>query len=306
MLLFVLLLALSCTATASLANSKLQTLELSDLLQGRRLDVFSAALATTGVMAIHSTDFEYSQALEMVCRCKDTLWQLGDTRKTLLQDGETTRTTLATATVGTTPLPLPDNLDRVCHIEGVGMHLEHLRDQLATAANAFVMALDRLINAGTTAATTPHPLLESIHGGSYSSVASIVNASTHLEHFHVYSKPALTATRGVETETSSLDWHVDAGLFLAFAPGHNCNGGTDASLYVDNSPVIFPPNTLAVMLGTGAEHWLQTDVALRATRHAVKMHPGDDRAWYGMSTCFAFRCEFSFSCFVVNPHHFSF
>jgi len=172
------------------------------------------------------------------------------------------------------------------------MNLEHLRDQLATAANAFVMALDRLINAGTTAATTPHPLLESIHGGSYSSVASIVNASTHLEHFHVYSKPALNATRGVETETSSLDWHVDAGLFLAFAPGHNCNGGIDASLYVDNSPVIFPPNTLAVMLGTGAEHWLQTGVALRATRHAVKMHPGDDRAWYGMSTCFAFRCDF--------------
>ena len=113
-----------------------------------------------------------------------------------------------------------------------------------------------------------------------------MDASTHLEHFHVYSKAGDTEEQAPD---EALDSHTDAGLFLAFAPAHNCHGGVDSSLFVDGSPVTFPANSVVIMLGAGAEHWLLTDLPLRATHHAVKMRPGDQRAWYGMSKSMHFR-----------------
>lgn len=268
---------------------KVDTFELSDLLSGKRLGDLRAVLTSTGLLAVHSPEFSTSCALEMLCRCKDNLWQLDDGKKlrndmleghTVMQDGATIRNTLATATVGTTPLPLPENLSTVCNGEGAE-ELESLRDQVAKASNAFVQALDRLLyqsSSTTTASTSTSSLLRNEHGGTYSSVASIVKAAIHLEHFHVYTN----TNDAIKDDDTALDLHTDAGLFLAFAPGHPCDGGEDSAFYVNGSPVAFPPNTIAIMLGTGAEHWLQTDLELRATHHAVKMRPGH-RAWYGMS-----------------------
>jgi hypothetical protein len=234
------------------------------------LDDFAEALSTSGLLAIHSNDFDTS-ALEIVCQKS---WEVS----VLLPDGVTTRTTLATATVGTTPLPLLLDADHHDNDSSLSS-LEGLRDVVSTASNAFVQALDRLL-------LSDKAILQTSRGVTYSSVSSIVKASVHLEHFHLYSNAE--SREGEEdnarTDSSVLDWHTDAGLFLAFVPGINCNGdSSDTSLWVDGSPVTFPPNTIGIMLGSGAEHWLHTTVPLRATRHAVKMRPGDLRAWYGMS-----------------------
>ncbi len=133
------------------------------------------------------------------------------------------------------------------------------------------------------------------------------------------------------TTYNTLDWHTDGGLFLAFIPGTSCHNtrnhdddDDENNNYNDNDSfrimkkdihthieremrVVFPqPRSsnsnndtndtneiiVAIMMGTGAEHWLHTPTSLklRATRHAVKMKGGDVRAWYGMSKFFVLFC----------------
>jgi hypothetical protein len=153
------------------------------------------------------------------------------------------------------------------------------------------------------------------HQRDYYSVSSIVDDSVNLEHFHVYSKK----TKEQETASSvdavidhALDWHTDGGLFLAFLPAESCNHdvGTTSIIPQDDSfrikkfhdpnnsessftevRAVFPAQEqqdgeviVAIMLGEGAEKWLNTpdSLKLRATRHAVKMKSGERRAWYGM------------------------
>ena len=299
--------------TADVKSKQVVTFELTDLLFERRLDDLAATLASTGLLAIHSDNFSSnSDALETLCRCKQELWEQsesvnnshGSVQRHMLHDGATIRTTLATATMGTIPLPLSENSHSICKERQD--ELEALRDQVAIASHAFVKSWDRLLHRSTITKTTssttsstksgvPDPstlLLRNLQGGAYSSIASIINASIHLEHFHIYTKEHKLPTDNSTTiSTALLDWHMDAGLFLAFAPAQSCHAkGKDLSFYIDNDddnddPVVFPPNTVAIMLGAGAEHWLQTDLPFKATRHAVKqMNAGDDRVWYGMST----------------------
>ena len=308
--------------TANVKSKQIEIFELSDLLSGRRLDDLATTLVTTGLLAVHSLDFaSNSIALEKLCLCKQELWEQsqsansnnkkknkwtddsnGGIQRHILHDGVTVRTTLATATMGTIPLPLSKNPHSICK-EGQD-ELETLRDQVAMASYAFVKNWDRLLHHSTTTTTTTSSsqrgfsnhstlLLRNLQGGAYSSIAAIVNASIHLEHFHIYTKKNTWTTDNVTTpSTALLDWHIDAGLFLAFAPAQSCHAkGKDLLFHIDHDnqddPVDFPPNTVAIMLGAGAEHWLQTDLPFKATRHAVKqMNAGDERVWYGMSTSF--------------------
>ena len=86
---------------------------MTDLLTGRRSDEFATVLATTGLLAI-KIDTEESEgtltqdaALHALCRC-DQLLTVDGTDTAILDDEKTVRKTLATATAGTTPLPLPE------------------------------------------------------------------------------------------------------------------------------------------------------------------------------------------------------
>jgi hypothetical protein len=147
----------------------------------------------------------------------------------------------------------------------------------------------------------------------YHTISSIIEDANHLEHFHVYSKAKhhtstshhKRPTSTVAAVDSALDWHTDGGLFLAFVPGKSCTDNRDVeddSFHVSipsgrgnqhsriEMRAIFPQSindeiVVAIMLGAGAEHWLNTpdNLKLRATQHAVKMKGGDVRAWYGMS-----------------------
>jgi hypothetical protein len=237
-------------------------------------------------------------ALESLCACASVLPSVQGTEHVTLSDGRTTRTTLGSKTIGRQPLPLPESLNQVCGTDAAAA-MEQARDRVALAGDAFQTALDQLLllsKAGRR--SNAQPLMKNYYGWTYSSVQQVTEAANHLEHFHVYSK---YDEQGVTANNESddlpvLEWHTDAGLFLAFLPAQDCGGGAfqaaarDGSFHIldpaddfRSKPVRFDPNSIVVMLGAGAEHWLQTDLELKATRHAVQMRPGQSRAWYGMS-----------------------
>ena len=264
---------------------------LAELRDNLRAEEFASILRTTGLLTIGIPSFDDTlrfDALDGLCHCKNHLLKVDHSDTSILNDGITVRTTIATATVGKTPHPLSANLAEHCGHD-TAMSMEHIRDEVAIAGDAFLSALDVLIDSNKNNNNNNNnnkALLRDSKGRSYNSVASVANAANHLEHFHLYSKMTANA------ESLTLQWHIDAGLFLSFVPAVNCQGGStpsaDASFfYLDedgtNTRAIFPPNSIAIMLGAGAEHWLQSPVPLKATRHAVTMREGDERAWYGMS-----------------------
>lgn len=162
---------------------------------------------------------------------------------------------------------------------------ESMRDMVAWASYAFMKSLDRLLLRNGQA----NILLTTTRNTPFYSISSIVKASQNLEHFHVYSKQEDAGDQANPAESSVLDVHTDAGLFLAFVPGMRCNGADDSSdFYVSVNgslkKAVFPSGSVGIMLGMGAERWLDTPLPLRATRHAVQMEKGQRRAWYGLST----------------------
>ena len=292
---------------------KVPSFTLQELLSNQRSEEFATILRSTGLLTIDtlsSNDVFRRADLDGLCQCEDKLLMVENSDTAILDDGSTVRTTVASATAGNRPRPLPANLAEHCGLD-TATSMEHVRDDVAVAADAFVRALDRLMIGSSDRNDNNLSLLRDSKGRSYDRVASIVKAANHLEHFHVYSKKTAATT-----DQSSLDWHTDAGLFLAFIPALDCRGSTTESAdtsfwYKDEHGIstraVFQPNSIAIMLGAGAEHWLHSPVPLKATRHAVAMHEGDERAWYGMSKC---RQNKSVQQFLIrhctNTHHFYF
>lgn len=290
--LLLLLLALGAHASTLLNHHDVPTFTLEDLT--RRSNDLESALTSTGLIAVKLPDADQfaairTRALGGLCGCssglQDTTTDIEGVQSIVLQDGLTTRTTLATATMGRMPLPLSDDYSKICGSETM-QAMEDLRDYVAVASQAFVQAMDNKMLGGL-----QQPLLTNSHGGSYHTISSIVQASTNLEHFHVYEKEGSVQ----EGETATMGLHTDAGLFLAFVPGRSCHDEEDTSSFwiqtnIDGETrrAKFPEGSVAMMLGAGAENWLGSNNygvknRLRAARHAVNMQPGDNRAWYGMS-----------------------
>jgi len=292
-----------------------------DLFSGRRDADLASTLVTTGLLAIRvpvktgkSSDgqnaiYGRKSPLSGLCECRERIGEIHGGESTLLVDGKTTRSTIATATFGSDrPLSLPTrDIDSICGL-GLANDLEDVRDYVSRAAGgAFVPALDRLLRFSWRNRT----VLPVINGEGYKTVSSVVEDAKHLEHFHVYSKEGSRSSNSEENEYDShvvdtaLDWHTDAGLFLAFLPAVSCADidKPDNSFYIKIPTIdektgkeygkelqaVFPNErddeiVVALMLGAGAEHWLQTPpgLKLRAARHAVRMKSGEERAWYGM------------------------
>lgn len=256
--------------------SGLKVFEVSDLLKGRRSDELKEVLTGTGLLAVNLPQHARADALQGLCSCHSKL----EMESTVLDDGVTQRSTLGTATIGdASPLLLPEEISGNCG-SATADALDSLRDDVAMVSKAFTTALDRFVGQRNT-----EVILETKHNKQYTSVSSIVKESTNLEHFHIYSKAK--THQDTTAKTTTLDMHTDAGLFLAFVPAIHCDDTTlqDQSFFIEGQadPIQFPPNSIAIMLGAGAEHWLNTEFPLKATRHAVKMNPGEERAWYGMS-----------------------
>jgi len=293
-----------------------------------RADDFRQALSTNGLLAVlldeDDTD-EYSSseyandrkiALDGMCSCIDhpEFLKLDQTHELthMMDSSSSARTSVATATVGLDhPLPLPDGMEATCGKE-VLQSMEALRDTVALVSRSFVAALDQSLgnnnNVQKSSSGSYHgsasqkPLLRDEFGTSYDSVADIVKAANHLEHFHVYTNNndinSNSNSNSDSTKTSSTDvawdWHTDAGLFLVFVPAWDCNGdylgnNVDDSFYyrdTDGATVrakFDGGRTAIVMLGQGAQDWLdlqprqppkrqqqQRQPLLKATTHSVR------------------------------------
>ena len=283
-------------------------------------------LTSTGLLAIRlplsSSDRNPSRIVEGLCACAhniDATIPGGD--RILLNDAVTTRSTIATATHGLSqPLALPEKEVSLACGSSVVKGMEETRDTVSrVTSEAFLPALDRLVKRSVMTQTqsgrltSAMSILTKTNGEEYESITTVVEDAVHLEHFHVYSKEEHDnkeedKRRGDAVPVDdALDWHTDAGLFLAFIPGVSCGEVTalveeDSSFRVlipkeiggttimEERVAVFPQTNegeavVAIMLGTGAQHWLDMpdDLNLKATKHAVKMRDGESRVWYGMS-----------------------
>jgi len=307
-------------------------------------------LSTTGLLAVHLEDkharylnhrgatgrpaFQledpnalYSHnrgvALDGLCSCIDHpgFLKLDQTHELTMTGSSTSRTSVATATVGLDhPLPLPKGLEDTCGTDVLDA-MEGLRDVVASVSKAFVSALDEVFIKSDPVTGRPYSdefnprppttLLRDESGKSYESITDIVKVANHLEHFHVY-----THQEG-ESENSSSDfarndvawdWHTDAGLFLVFVPAWVCSGSSDnvddSFYYRDTDGTTVRAKfdggkTAIVMMGQGAQDWLDLrpsknqpqNLLLKATTHSVRWSepeagfegiPRQRRAWYGM------------------------
>jgi hypothetical protein len=319
-LLFLLLLRLWSSAAAAVFGSETMAISIpsftmEELTLGARSQDLLQALRTTGLLSVQVEEttqgddhkdgqpIHRSVAMNGLCHCLESVAAVATSSSdrggvegvdsVVLDDQATRRTTIATATVGTSPLPLASRgvLEENCGL-GTVAAMEVVRDQVAMASDTFVESLDRLHMKDDY--NNDVPLLRDNQGRSYSTLKSVVQSANHLEHFHHYSKES--HGEGVEEYSQddsapSLEWHTDAGLFLAFVPAWDCHssgGKLDTSFWVKlpdgkQVQVNFDPGTVVIMMGAGAEHWLLNSLGLRATRHAVRMSNGDARTWYGMS-----------------------
>jgi hypothetical protein len=238
------------------------------------------------------------------------------------------RTTFATATVSTNlPMRIPfTNLTDSCGIK-VAQAMESLRESVADASTVFISAIDNLLVKSTSFLPSEDetiqrfrgqqgiPLLHTSAGDTFDTLASIVQSSTHLEHFHVYRKYNSTSVPSTATTTADgfsstssnnliLDVHTDAGLFLAFAPGFNCHSDVaesstasswkNSGLYVQDSTrgnlqvssplkrAIFPRNSVGILIGIGMQNWIQTSSPKIST--SSDSHPFGNKKIYFHAT----------------------
>lgn len=141
------------------------------------------------------------------------------------------------------------------------------------------------------------PLLMTEDRFPFSTVAEIVEHGEHLEHFHSYQH---FDERTPASDQHTIDFHLDQGLFLVFAPGRmtHQDASRPASLSTgfmielpDGSPAIVDfddDDDLVILLGDGVNQYINphfSDVeGFRALPHALSLskHSQDQaRVWYG-------------------------
>lgn len=241
-------------------------------------------------------------------------------------------------------LELPTWIDTACRLRNdndigqdgnnsVRDSLEELRDAVAYIVNLFITKLDTELNMAAALANNE----DDTHNFNY--YRQLLERENHLEHFHVYTKKKEgdeqqqehhqlyddnNRNKGNEllldnnnnddsatAMTTTLDYHTDAGFFLAFVPAMDCHtraidnssfhlrhaGKHDGDDKSDSTPV-FDDNDVIIIMGAAAEHWLpphplddnndnnvNMDEKWRkkflAMSHALHLSPGAHRAWYG-------------------------
>ncbi len=231
-----------------------------------------------------------------------------DLQQITLPDG-TLRRTLASASIGfdesdivageewgdlhssTVALELPSWVGDTCGQDAYNA-FEDLRDAMAEVVDLFVSQLDhehRKSSGGKD---------ESERGGQQLSYRQILSDANHLEHFHVYTKrnedrEILQWNGNVRmhgSESSTLDYHTDAGFFLSFVPAMDCltrtTDNTSFFLKGMHEPLSFEEDEVVIMMGAGAQHRLpptskSEENGFLAASHALRLSHGAHRAWYG-------------------------
>jgi len=217
-----------------------------------------STLTQTGMLAI--TDIPElaatrQWALSSVQECLSSEVKHG--AEALLPDG-TVRHTLV----------LKDNILSDC--PQIQPQLRSLRDLVQKASNLIAMALDQ---------SKINVQIEMIDGKTLTSMAQILSQAKQLDHFHLY--------EGNSTAHSvAMDIHLDAGIFIAFVPplwkDHKDDQDSGLLIQLPNGeiePVVLNENTVVIMVGLGAQRFLQ--IPLRPVPHALQVFQGTLRSWYG-------------------------
>ena len=199
-----------------------------------RSEDFRQALSSNGLLAVkldddEDSDFFYPNdrriALDGLCSCVDhpEFLNMDQTHELTLMGSSTSRTSVATATVGLeNPLPLPKGMEETCG-ETVVDAMEGLRDVVASVSKTFVSALDAsVVDNPSNSDKNSQTILRDEYGRSFKSVSEIVDSANHLEHFHVYTNKQAGSSSRISEPATAWDWHTDAGLFLVFVPAWDC------------------------------------------------------------------------------------
>ena len=333
-----LVIAATTTTTSPSSIYQVPTFTLSELSSPKSNNNLKEVLSETGLLAIRVPIHSMNKSpLIELCPYSQKIKSpsISGADQIVLSDKQTIRSTIATASHGMhSPLALPKDeilsAFSVSRTEETSIDsttvvddLEWIRDVVSmTVSEGFVPAVDRILSRSSE--NQKSPLLTKSDGKSYHSMKDIIDDAIHLEHFHVYDKAIQESVSMKESNDKgahALDWHTDAGLFLAFVPAISCpdfvpkdKQQQDNSFHIkvqsstnlnvwEEQKVHFPspqnPNEMivAIMLGSGAEYWLTSNNNnnnndpeekwnFRATQHSVTMAPGQKRVWYGKSTFF--------------------
>eukprot|EP00667_Euglena_gracilis_P005540 EG_transcript_5578 len=300
-------LALSAGLLLSASAFKLPQFSLEDLRSPSPTVVawLQHAISDVGMFAVsgHPSLPEHRTALQELTTCVNGGLTAGHSNEVVLDDA-TLRTTVATATNGSVPQPFAEGLAEKC--PRFVAAAAHLRAAAAATGDAYAQLLDRLgprplfSGPGSSAVAdvparllSPSPSSSAEDAPPEGTFRHAVTAAESLEHFHVFRR---LAGQGAPRAAPTLRMHSDMGLFLVMTPpqyydllsGAPVSAAHGFRLQLPDGRVVkpeFPPDSLLVMNGEGAAHWLKAPGAdwLFAPPHEVVVPEleGLGRAWFG-------------------------
>lgn len=264
-----------------------------DLMSGDHVSTKSTlaeALSTTGMISVTDIpDFQSKQ--EVMASLHGCAVKSKATEAHTFPDG-TRRLTLATHSVpGSGGVQTVDHKSDSNHCAAFDTASMSFRRTVATATQAFA---DRLAEAVSLEQPQGkgEPLLSTATNYPFHTIADVVKAGEHLEHFHSYQKLQ-------ESPEETIELHTDQGLFLAFTPGRliSQDDSTKTELTSgffietkDGSSVeveFTDQDDLVFILGDGVNQYVNDRLSkkpLRAVPHTLLLAPHGEafsRVWYG-------------------------
>ena len=273
-----LVLATLLVSSSDAAYTPIRT-SLKDLQTGKAEDVLRQALFQVGMISITNIFDESHLDLKTLDLLPSCIEHSSDSIEHVFDDG-TIRRTMATHSAGTKASqwnladenPNCQQFKATSQIfrEAVGQVLDTFATELAIALN-----LD-----------ASKSLIQDEYDHGYS-LKRIFDQGDHLEHFHCYYSNSDII--GYPKEETTIEWHTDQGMVLAFTPGL-INGQTTDGFYIqleDGSTEMVQfdqTDDLVLLLGDGVHQYVNGALKspLRALPHAFRMpHSTDPRVWYG-------------------------
>ncbi|KAG7373575.1 hypothetical protein IV203_034306 [Nitzschia inconspicua] len=184
-----------------------------------------SALETVGMVSITDMPTDFKSAKRTLQRYWQDCFQEVSSSSTssiktqFLEDG-TQRSTMATHTLpGGKLQPLFPQDTTTTTTLGMCQEFEAASNVFRTHVDQTVRALAERLSelCGSPEDEAAMPLLSSIDGNHFNSFSDVVYHGEHLEHFHEYHYNRQRQQE--EITTTSIEWHTDQGLFLAFTPG---------------------------------------------------------------------------------------
>ncbi|KAG7342452.1 hypothetical protein IV203_007545 [Nitzschia inconspicua] len=261
-------------------------------------DDFLAALQEVGMVSITDVPSWNKQVFfQELEGCMDTL----QTASHVFPDG-TLRRTLATRSLAGHVEPLLDTVSemeaRTTCKDRLEQESEQFRRVIQDVTEAVAARLNKLI---VDAKGVSLPVLQNVSGKRSYNMQQVINEGEHLEHVHCFYHRSIDSTKNGPASTT-IDWHTDQGLLLAFTPGQRYGKATNG-FYIqlaDGSAVEVEfdveHDDVVIMLGDGVHQYVnpaweketeRLDL-LRAVPHALQVPVGDSeendvspRVWYG-------------------------